>query len=220
VAQYSTYELGEKIANAASAAGIDPRVAVEQLRRESVNFSPYYVYGPGKSPAGAQGLAQFIPGTWARFGSGSPYDPDAAIRAYVAYMTFLLTMFGWRYDLALAAYNWGENRQTLRTALASGKSILDYSIPSETRGYVSAILSAAGSPFSTVSAGASGSTPSGGGSSTGGGGVPVFTGGDGSASPWTVSASLGGGPGGGNDDSGDGGAAVALLVLAVYYIFF
>jgi hypothetical protein len=215
---YSTYELGVRIANAATAAGIDPRIAVEQLRRESVNFNSYYIYGPGKSPAGAQGLAQFIPGTWSRFGSGSPYDPDAAIRAYVAYMTFLLGMFGWRYDLALAAYNWGENRQTLRNALASGKSILTYSIPSETRGYVSGILSAAGTAPSTSVSVPPVSTPSGGGSSSGG--VPVYSGGDGSADPWAIYASAGDNSGGGSrDDKPDGGAAAVLLLLvAVYFL--
>lgn len=219
MARYSIYELGVKIANAATAAGIDARIAVEQLRRESVGFNDYYVYGPGKSPAGAQGLAQFIPGTWARFGSGSPYDPDAAIRAYVAYMTFLLTMFGWRYDLALAAYNWGENRETLRKALASGKSILTYSIPSETRGYVSGILSAAGSAPSTSGSASTGSTPPGGGSSSGG--VPVFSGGDGDVSPWSIYASAGSDSdgGSGDDNSGGGAAAALLLLVAIYFLF-
>jgi hypothetical protein len=212
VAQYSTYELGLKIANAALAAGQDARIAVEQLRRESVNFNPYYVYGPGKSPAGAQGLAQFIPGTWARFGSGgNPYNPDDAIRAYVKYMSFLLGTFGGRYDLALAGYNWGENRQTLRDALASGKSVLDYSIPSETRGYVSGILKAAGTPVSAT----------GGGASTAATAPPLtlpvitFSGG-GDNSPVLISASSGGS----DKDEGGGGAAVAVALLFVYLFFF
>lgn len=146
---YTTSELIQRIIAAANRYGINPNIAVAQLRRESVNFKPYYVYGPGRSPAGAQGLAQFIPGTWARYGSGSPFNPDNALEAWGKYMTHLLSIFGRRYDLALAGYNWGENRQTLRNALASGRSILTYSIPAETRGYVSNIMSAAGSPIVT-----------------------------------------------------------------------
>lgn len=120
--------------------GIDPTIGIAQLRQESVNFQARYVCGPNKSPAGAQGLAQFMPGTAARFGLKNPFDPPQALEAWGKYMRLLLDMFGGRYDLALAGYNWGENRATLRNALRDGKSVLSYSIPAETRGYVSKIL--------------------------------------------------------------------------------
>ena len=100
----------------------------------------------GPSSAGAIGYCQFMPGTWALYGSGSPYDPVAALEAWGRYMSHLLSVFGGRYDLALAGYNWGENRSALRQALATGQSVLAYSIPSETRQYVTAILNAAPSP--------------------------------------------------------------------------
>lgn len=137
---YTTSELIGLIRNAAARYGIDPNVAVAQLERESAHFNPYYVYGPGKSPAGAMGVAQFMPGTWAMYGNGSPYDPHAALEAWGRYMSHLLSIFGGRYDLALAGYNWGENRTALRNALSAGRSVLEFSIPSETRNYVSGIL--------------------------------------------------------------------------------
>lgn len=139
----STSELIGLINSAALQYGIDPNIAVAQLDRESVHFSPHYVYGPGRSPAGAQGLAQFMPGTWTQYGNGSPYDPVAALQAWGRYMSHLLSIFGGRYDLALAGYNWGENRAALRQALSTGQSVLSHSIPSETRKYVQAILNAA-----------------------------------------------------------------------------
>lgn len=139
---YSTYQLGEMVANAASAAGINPRVAVEQIRAES-SFNPNAV-----SSAGAQGLAQFMPGTWAQYGQGSPFDPAAAVAAYVRYMRHLLGVFNGRIDIALAAYNSGENRQEYRNAAAQGRPInwgvLPAGVQSQTQNYVNKILSAAG----------------------------------------------------------------------------
>jgi hypothetical protein len=140
---YSTAELIGLVQDAALRYGVDPNIAVVQLDLESVHFRPLYVYGPGKSPAGAMGIAQFMPGTWATYGNGSPYDPVAALDAWGRYMSHLLSIFGGRYDLALAGYNWGENRSSLRQALSSGQSVLTYSIPAETRNYVQTILSAA-----------------------------------------------------------------------------
>lgn len=126
--------------------GIDPDIGIRQLAQESGNFSPAVVYGPRKSSAGAAGIAQFMPATAARFGLGNPYDPVAALEAWGKYMSHLLSIFGGRYDLALAGYNWGEgsrargNRPALWSALDSGKSALAYSLPAETRQYISIIL--------------------------------------------------------------------------------
>src|ERR1700682_6071935 len=120
-------ELIGLIQNAAMQYGVDPSVAVAQLDLESGHFSDHFVYGPGKSPKGAMGIAQFMPGTWATYGSGNPFDPVAALDAWGRYMSHLLSIFGGRYDLALAGYNWGENRAALRQALSSGQSVLNYS---------------------------------------------------------------------------------------------
>jgi hypothetical protein len=71
-----------------------------QLMAES-NFNPY-----ASSPAGAQGIAQFIPSTAASYGLRDPFDPDEAIDAEAHLMSDLIHKFG-SPQLALAAYNAG-----------------------------------------------------------------------------------------------------------------
>jgi hypothetical protein len=58
------------------------------------------------SPAGAQGIAQFMPSTAASYGLTDPYDPVAAIDAEAHLMSDLIAQFG-SPELALAAYNAG-----------------------------------------------------------------------------------------------------------------
>ncbi len=58
------------------------------------------------SPAGAQGIAQFMPATAASYGLRNPYDPAEAIDAEAHLMHDLLVKFG-SPELALAAYNAG-----------------------------------------------------------------------------------------------------------------
>jgi hypothetical protein len=72
-----------------------------QLEAES-GFDPNAV-----SPAGAQGIAQFMPGTAASYGLRDPFDPLAAIDAEAHMMSDLLREFG-SVSLALAAYNAGS----------------------------------------------------------------------------------------------------------------
>jgi hypothetical protein len=71
-----------------------------QLMAES-NFDPF-----AGSPAGAQGIAQFIPSTAAAYGLRNPFDPDEAIDAQAHLMSDLIRQFG-SSQLALAAYNAG-----------------------------------------------------------------------------------------------------------------
>ena len=71
---------------------------------------------------------QFMPATARRYGLQNPHDPKAAIDAAAHYLRDLLTKFGGRIDLALAAYNAGEGAvesfQTGRPlVLATGKII-------------------------------------------------------------------------------------------------
>lgn len=71
-----------------------------QLMAES-NFNPY-----ASSPAGAQGIAQFIPSTAASYGLRNPFDPEEAMDAEAHLMSDLIQQFG-SPQLALAAYNAG-----------------------------------------------------------------------------------------------------------------
>jgi hypothetical protein len=83
------------------------------------------------SPAGAQGVAQFMPGTAAERGLDDPFDPAAAIPASAKLLAEFAQRFG-NLGLAAAAYNAGPN--ALAEWLA-GKGPL----PPETQNYVLAI---------------------------------------------------------------------------------
>jgi hypothetical protein len=80
--------------------GVPPALMAGQLMAES-GFDP-----DAGSPAGAQGIAQFMPSTAAAYGLINPYDPIAAIDAEAHLMSDLLRQFG-SPELALAAYNAG-----------------------------------------------------------------------------------------------------------------
>lgn len=80
--------------------GVPPALMAGQLMAES-GFDPNV-----GSPAGAQGIAQFMPSTAASYGLTNPYDPVAAIDAEAHLMSDLLRQFG-SPELALAAYNAG-----------------------------------------------------------------------------------------------------------------
>ncbi|HEX2257416.1 MAG TPA: lytic transglycosylase domain-containing protein [Afifellaceae bacterium] len=80
------------------------------------------------SPKGAQGIAQFMPGTAAELGLLDPFDPDEAIPHSARFLRKLHVTFG-NLGLAAAAYNAGPQRVT---AWLSGRS----SLPAETRNYV------------------------------------------------------------------------------------
>lgn len=61
------------------------------------------------SPVGAEGIAQFMPGTAKIVGLADPFDIDQAIPASAAYLARLKSGFG-NWGLAAAAYNGGETR--------------------------------------------------------------------------------------------------------------
>ena len=71
-----------------------------QLMAES-NFNPFAI-----SPAGAEGIAQFIPSTAASYGLDDPFDPVEAMDAQAHLMSDLIAQLG-SPQLALAAYNAG-----------------------------------------------------------------------------------------------------------------
>jgi hypothetical protein len=112
------------IVGAAQRWGVSAHLLAAQLYAES-NFNPF-----ARSPAGAEGIAQFMPGTAAALGLLDPFDPDAAIDAQAHLMRDLLGRFG-SVPLALAAYNAGPG------AVAACGCIPPYP---ETRAYVTRIL--------------------------------------------------------------------------------
>lgn len=113
----------------AQAAGISPEIFVRQIQQES-GFDPRSL-----SPAGAAGIAQFMPATAAGLGV-DPWGPYASLEAAAKLMRSYLDRYG-TYELALAAYN------------AGGGAVEKYGgIPpyQETRNYVAAILGGASMP--------------------------------------------------------------------------
>jgi hypothetical protein len=88
------------ILRAASRWNVAAALLAGQLMAES-GFDPN-----AGSPAGAQGIAQFMPSTAAAYGLGDPFDPVQAIDAEAHLMSDLLHQFG-SPELALAAYNAG-----------------------------------------------------------------------------------------------------------------
>jgi hypothetical protein len=86
--------------SAASRWNVSAALLAAQLMAES-NFNPF-----ASSPAGAEGIAQFIPSTAAAYGLDDPFDPVAAIEAQAHLMSDLMRRFG-SPQLALAAYNAG-----------------------------------------------------------------------------------------------------------------
>ena len=83
------------------------------------------------SRVGAQGVAQFMPGTAVERGLADPYDPEQAIPKSAELLSELRSRFG-NLGLAAAAYNGGPARVEAWLAGRGG-------LPGETRGYVSII---------------------------------------------------------------------------------
>jgi hypothetical protein len=88
------------IARAAQRWQVSAQLLAAQIYAES-NFNPF-----AQSGAGAQGIAQFMPGTAAAYGLRNPFDAEEAIDAQAHLMHDLLKQFA-SVPLALAAYNAG-----------------------------------------------------------------------------------------------------------------
>jgi hypothetical protein len=121
------------LARAAQRWNVSAALLAAQIYAES-NFNPF-----AESPAGAQGISQFMPGTAEAMGLSDPFEPGQAIDAQAHLMRDLLRRFA-SVPLALAAYNAGPG------AVAACMCVPPYA---ETRGYVArilALLGAAGEP--------------------------------------------------------------------------
>jgi hypothetical protein len=115
----------DPIARAALRWNVPMNLLAAQLYAES-GFNPF-----ARSPAGAEGIAQFMPGTADAYGLDNPFDPVAAIDAQAHLMSDLLKQFGGKVALALAGYNAGAG------AVQQYGGIPPYA---ETRAYVTKIL--------------------------------------------------------------------------------
>jgi peptidoglycan DL-endopeptidase CwlO len=111
---------------AASRHGVDASLLAAVAKQES-NFNSSAV-----SPAGAQGLMQFMPATAAGLGV-NPHDPASAIDGAAKYLAGLTQQFG-STELALAAYNAGPG------TVSRYGGIPPYP---ETQNYVRAVMSKA-----------------------------------------------------------------------------
>ncbi len=90
----------DPLVDSAARWNVSAALLAAQLMAES-DFNPFAV-----SPAGAEGIAQFMPGTAASYGLADPFNPVEAIDAQAHLMSDLIRRFG-SPELALAAYNAG-----------------------------------------------------------------------------------------------------------------
>lgn len=114
------------IRKAAARQALDPALVAAVIAAES-NFKPR-----ARSPSGAAGLMQLMPGTAARFGVADRLDPGASLAGGTRYLRWLLDTFAGDVSLALAGYNAGEN-----AVIRHGRRIPPYR---ETQDYVPRVL--------------------------------------------------------------------------------
>jgi hypothetical protein len=119
---FSKAELCTTAVVAAADNDLPPRFFANLIQQES-GFKPHVV-----SPAGAQGIAQFMPRVAAEQGLENPFDPIQALKASAKFVADLLDRFG-NVGLAAAAYNAGSKRVS-DWLKRRGK------LPAETRQYV------------------------------------------------------------------------------------
>lgn len=118
-------DICREISTQASENGIPENFFARLIWKESL-FDPGAV-----SPRGAEGIAQFMPGTAKLRGLADPFDASKALAASALYLAELRRTFG-NLGLAAAAYNAGEERtRRWLTGLAN--------LPMETQGYILSI---------------------------------------------------------------------------------
>ncbi len=122
-------EFAALLAEAAGRHGVEPALLMAMARAESA-FDPFAV-----SPKGACGLLQLMPATAERFGVTDVFDARQNVDGGARYMRWLLDRYDGDTELALAAYNAGEN------AVDRYRGVPPYS---ETRTYVARVLGWAG----------------------------------------------------------------------------
>lgn len=115
--------------------GLDPDIFERQINQES-GFQPWGADGkPLGSSAGAQGIAQFMPGTAASYGV-DVNDPYSSLDGAARHMRDLLKANKGDYRFALAAYNAGQGNVD-----KWGEGVFDDDFAAgQTRDYVNIIL--------------------------------------------------------------------------------
>lgn len=113
-------------------AGISPDYFVRQINQES-GFNPN-----AYSPAGAVGIAQFLPSTAAGLGV-NPYDPISALRGAARLMASYANQYGGDYAKALAAYNAGGGNVNYAINACGAANWMNC-LPPETRNYIRVIM--------------------------------------------------------------------------------
>lgn len=116
----------------ATNAGISPVYFVRQINQES-GFNPN-----AYSPAGAEGIAQFEPGTAAGLGI-NPWNPAQALKAAAQMMANYNKNYGGNYAMALAAYNGGPGTVTYAVNACGASNWLNC-LPGQTRNYIYVIM--------------------------------------------------------------------------------
>ena len=111
---------------AAEEVGIDAALVHAVINAES-GYNPAAV-----SRAGAQGLMQLMPGTAKRYAVKDVFDPKQNIKGGTRYLHDLLLKFDNNLELAIAAYNAGEN-----AVIRHGRRVPPYR---ETQTYVPKVL--------------------------------------------------------------------------------
>ena len=120
-----TRDVCKTIESTATEAGLDSGFFARLIWQESL-FDAYAV-----SPAGALGIAQFIPSTAKMRGLRDPFNPAAALQASAQYLAYLRDTYG-SLGMAAIAYNGGEQRAADFRARRGG-------LMPETRNYVKVI---------------------------------------------------------------------------------
>lgn len=94
-----------EIVNSASDKHLIDADLIESVIRAESDFNPR-----AKSPKGAQGLMQLMPGTASKLGVTDAYDPAANVDGGTQYLRELLLKYNGDIAKALAAYNAGPKR--------------------------------------------------------------------------------------------------------------
>ena len=115
--------------------GLPENLLARLLQQES-RFRQDIITGKTKSPAGAVGIAQFMPNTAKQYGVNS-LDPFSSIDGAGRYLRDLYKRFG-KWSDVLASYNWGQGNMS--AFLSTGLGAKGQPMPKETKNYFSQIL--------------------------------------------------------------------------------